>query len=614
VPQSSSSPAVAQKPKELQMKPSIPAFKNPRFATLGPKERKIMMEAWRAGVAKEQQQKNTTGEDDGFSNVNTGNQSSVNNGSDSSTVKGTNWQEMPNSPVKAFVEEVLVDETNLSAAEAAAVANEVQHGLAGSGTKSAHSRQASTSTHRNIPSLITTDVDGSKQEPQFSESPPNQNPYQLLFNLASYIMDRMKGTDLMALNRRLKRTFDILELTDLSNNLIENILNDVEGFRERFRWVEELCNNDEIKTNQKMAFNDLNDSENDKIQKELFMFSPEHFLPLVHLLQDLLTEIGKLRMIINDVQVSYVQKVEENRRKAEEEFGKSVFGGKDDERIKRRGRAQSQSSDGGFGAYLSRVFGGVKEVQSVTPARHHSRRLSVDFLHDRDVSVGSIDTFAEDNYYIDRNLESYIRTPSTQRVHKRRESNDSSVGSFLRHGVISLFGGVGGSTSGKKNQKSDRADSLVSTKTKHVNILASNGHQRRIASVDNGDIPPNFRRIRNSERRLSADVSTIPIISPSSTTIQYFGSEAAHASQPQRASMPPPIATTTPRQLRISTDNTNLESRLRQHLAATPQVNNNPLKTQSIDGDDGSIWDKFFDETPSYDWPSHCNGKMMGFI
>ncbi|CAG8764002.1 3995_t:CDS:2, partial [Cetraspora pellucida] len=132
VPQSSSSPAVAQIPKELQMKPSIPAFKNPKFATLGPKERKTMMEAWRAGVAKEQQQKDNAVENDGLGSAKTRNQSAANNNIGSSTIKGKNWKDMPNSPVKLFVEEVLVDETNLSAAEAAAVANEVQHGLAGS--------------------------------------------------------------------------------------------------------------------------------------------------------------------------------------------------------------------------------------------------------------------------------------------------------------------------------------------------------------------------------------------------------------------------------------------------------------------------------------------------
>ncbi|KAF0455972.1 hypothetical protein F8M41_001393 [Gigaspora margarita] len=587
-PQSSSSPAVAQKSKELQTKPSIPAFKNPRFATLGSKERKIMMETWRANVAKEQQQKNTSVENDRFGN-NLKIEAS-NNDNNSTTMKGKFWKDMPNSPIKIFVEEVLVDETNLSAAEAAAFAHEVQDGLTASGTKSAHSCQASTSAHRaHIPLHINTDVNGSKLESQFSESLQNQNPYQLLFNLASHIMDRMKGTDLMALNRRLKRTFDILELTNLSNNLIESILNDVENFRERFRWVEGLCNNDEMKANPKMAFNDLNNSEHDKSQKELFMFSPEYFLPLVHLLQDLLSEIGKLRMIINDVQVSYVQKVEENRRKAEEEFGKSVLSGKDDERIRRRERAHSQSSDGGFGAYLSRVFGGVKESQSVTPVRHHSRRLSVDFLHDRDVSVGSIDTFAEDNYYIDRNLESYIRTPNPQRNYKRRESNDSSVGSILRHGVISLFGGVGGSTSGKKNQKIDRTDNLINTKSgkmKYGNALAS-----RSISEHQRDIPSNSRHIRNSDSL--ADISTMPIISPSSTTIQYTGSEAAYASQPQHTTVPPPITTTTPRQLRMSADNSDLQSRLRQHLAATPQPNNNTLRDRNFD-DDGSIWDKFF--------------------
>ncbi|RIB15220.1 hypothetical protein C2G38_2192895 [Gigaspora rosea] len=354
-------------------------------STMAIEDPQSSMETWRAYVAQEQQQKSTSVENAGLgNNVKIENQLVANNDNNSAIMKGKIWKDMPNFLIKVFVEEVF-----------------------------AH-----------IQLYINTGVNRSKLELQFSESLQNQNLYQLLFNLASHIMDRMKGTDLMALNHRLKRTFDILKLTNLK----------------------ELCNNDEMKANPKMTFNNLNSSEHDKSQKELFMFSPEYFLPLVHLLQDLLNEIGKLRIIINDIQISYMQKVEKNCRKDKEEFGTSILSGKDDEQIRRRERAHSQSSD------------------------------SVDFLHDRDVSVGSIDTFAKDNYYIDRNLESYIRTPNTQRNYKRRESNDSSVGSILRHGVISLFGRLGGSTSGKSNQKIDRTDNLVNIKSgkmKYQHLVAT---------------------------------------------------------------------------------------------------------------------------------------------
>ncbi|CAG8781930.1 12700_t:CDS:1, partial [Acaulospora morrowiae] len=260
-----------------------------------------------------------------------------------------------------FVEEVLVDEANLSAAEAAALADEVEHGLSSVGTRSVHSRRTSTATRHTIfhvPSITITTDESSKDEHKL-EQIPQQNPYQSLFNLASHIVDRIKDTDLLALNRRLKRTFDILDLTNLSNNLIENIQNDVEIFREKFRWVEDFRNNEETKTSEK----DISDDNTS--QKDVYSFSPENFLPLVHLLQDLLSEICKLRVMINDLQVSYVQKVEESRRKSEEEFDKSVVNGENSNEILegRDRNRRAQSSDGGFKAYLSKVFG-IMEVQS----------------------------------------------------------------------------------------------------------------------------------------------------------------------------------------------------------------------------------------------------------
>jgi hypothetical protein len=579
---SQQSPAINPKSKTISTKPSIPAFKNPKFATLGPKERKQMMEIWRADVAKEQL-RNGDGDNYGESETLAKEKDNSNN---IETVKGKSRMDSTNSPIKEFVEEVLVDEANFSAAEAAALANEVEHSLTTS-TKAAHSRHASTSTRRtslHIPSITVQSPNEGFDSKNNPESPQQQNPYQSLFNIGCCIMDRLKGTDLLALNRRLKRTFDILELSSLSNNLIENILADVENLRERFRWVEDLRKNDEIKTDEKGISGNYesNDNYDNLNQKDPFTFSPENFLPLTHFMQDLLTEICKLRIMINEVQVEYFQKVEASRRKAEEEFDKSVLSGKDEEEImERRERGRySQSSDGGIGAYFSRVFGGVKEIQSPpTSARHHSRRLSVDFSHDRDVSVGSIDTFAEDSYFADRNLESYTNA-STKRM-----DNHETVGSMIRRNVVSFFvrGGGGNNTIlGKKNAAEEKVGKLVGgangkkkfgTLTGHNVSTESFRHQQRRTSNENVLISTSGNRCNNgNERSLLADISTTsPIRSPSSTTIQYIGSDGSPTT-PQPISPPPPLTIITPRQTRLSTSNSNLENRLRQHLAsATPK-------------------------------------------
>ncbi|CAG8448304.1 4972_t:CDS:2 [Diversispora eburnea] len=567
VPQSSNnSPADIPKSKVLSEDLSIPAFKNPKFATLGPKERKHMMEVWRSDVAKEQQQKNLQQVEASGNEAETGIQETSIDNLNGDKIKGKNRS---NSPVKEFVEEVLVDEANFSAAEAAALANEVEHGLSTADTKSIHSRRTSTTTHHttiHVPSIMITSTEESKNAHKPPESPKQQNPYQHLFNQASSIIDRMKDTDLLALNRRLKRTFDILELTNLSNNLIESILTDVEILRERFRWVEDFRINDDMKAPEK----GISDGQN---KEDLYSFSPGDFLPLVHLIQDLLSEIGKLRMMVNDVQVSYVQKVEESRRKAEEEFDKSILNEMNDDEIlerRERNRRNTQSNDEGFGAYLSRVFGGADKgkVQRPPNTRHHTRRLSVDFSHECDVSVDSIDTFSEDNYYIDRNLDSFTNTPTMLRVSKRRESDASAV-SFLRQ----LF--VGKNNSFNNESKEKPGSTLETSKTKQgtpgrVNNSNSflSRHPRRIASVDN---------------------------------VIHTGSGEAPTSQ-STAVPSLPVATMNPRQLRLSTSTNNLTSRLRHHLASSSTPNNADSGRES-GGDindrekENSIWDKIF-------WPN----------
>ncbi|CAJ0837174.1 10171_t:CDS:10, partial [Entrophospora sp. SA101] len=429
---SQSSNSTILKSKQMKSKTPLPTFKKSKFATLGPKERKLMLEAWRAGVANEQFDE---------------------------TVKGKSRRNHSNSPIKEFVEEVLLDEANLPAAEAAAVANEVENSLsvnvraplssAALHPSSHHHHNSTMSGHDQESNLCTNNNNNNTSSSQQQK----ENPYQSLFNSCNHIMERFKGTDILALSKQLKKAFDILELTSLSNNLIENILADVETLK-------------------------------------LYAFSPEDFLPLAHLFQDLLTEIGGLRKTFNDLQLTYVRKVEDTRRKAEEEFDRST--GYDDEIIERRqsNRMNQNNEVGGVFGTFSRVF----DIQS--QLRYHSRRMSVDYLHERDASVGSIDTFAEDSYFADRNYDPYSNVQNTARsTTKRRESNESTGG-------------------GEEEGSS------------------SSGHNISSGSNNGKTIPQRNQRRNFSERSLLADISTTPIRSPSSTTLQYVGTNnvapAAH--------------------------------------------------------------------------------------
>ncbi|CAJ0763761.1 13228_t:CDS:10, partial [Entrophospora sp. SA101] len=446
---SQSSNSTILKSKQMKSKTPLPTFKKSKFATLGPKERKLMLEAWRAGVANEQFDE---------------------------TVKGKSRRNHSNSPIKEFVEEVLLDEANLPAAEAAAVANEVENSLsvnvraplssAALHPSSHHHHNSTMSGHDQESNLCTNNNNNNTSSSQQQK----ENPYQSLFNSCNHIMERFKGTDILALSKQLKKAFDILELTSLSNNLIENILADVETLK-------------------------------------LYAFSPEDFLPLAHLFQDLLTEIGGLRKTFNDLQLTYVRKVEDTRRKAEEEFDRST--GYDDEIIERRqsNRMNQNNEVGGVFGTFSRVF----DIQS--QLRYHSRRMSVDYLHERDASVGSIDTFAEDSYFADRNYDPYSNVQNTARsTTKRRESNESTGG-------------------GEEEGSS------------------SSGHNISSGSNNGKTIPQRNQRRNFSERSLLADISTTPIRSPSSTTLQYVG--------------------TNNKQLRTNNSNVgNLEDRLRKHLEA----------------------------------------------
>lgn len=114
-----------------------------------------------------------------------------------------------------------------------------------------------------------------------------KSPFILLQEQVAHIIERLRGSDIRALNRRLKRAFDIAELSNMSNSIIDNILMDVDTLESRFLWVES---------------------------------SHDLFFPILDLFKDILKETGILRSTVNELQVEYVKKVEENQARVEEEI------------------------------------------------------------------------------------------------------------------------------------------------------------------------------------------------------------------------------------------------------------------------------------------------------
>ncbi|KAI7908058.1 uncharacterized protein BX663DRAFT_18933 [Cokeromyces recurvatus] len=130
-----------------------------------------------------------------------------------------------------------------------------------------------------------------------ASSEMTKSPYSLLQEHATQILDRLRGSDIRALNRKLKRAFDITELSSMSNSIIDNILMDVDTLESRFLWMND----------KRQLF-----SRDDKVA----------FFPLLELLKSMLKELGMLKTTMNDFQVEYVKKVEENKMRVEKEIMK----------------------------------------------------------------------------------------------------------------------------------------------------------------------------------------------------------------------------------------------------------------------------------------------------
>ncbi|KAI8371378.1 uncharacterized protein BYT42DRAFT_580033 [Radiomyces spectabilis] len=167
-----------------------------------------------------------------------------------------------------------------------------------------------------------------------------QRPYHQLCSYVTHVLQRLRATEIRALNRRLRRTFDIDELSSMSNSIIDNLLTDIGALKSRFLWVE----------GQKIV---------DGLQD---------FFPLLGVLQDLLQEVGQLRMTVNDLQAEYVRKVE-------------IMGARIEQDIARKQQEQKlqQRDNGSQSPFLGRSW--VAQLFQSTRSTATAANTSYSMLH-----------------------------------------------------------------------------------------------------------------------------------------------------------------------------------------------------------------------------------------
>ncbi|KAG0169727.1 hypothetical protein DFQ30_003285 [Apophysomyces sp. BC1015] len=181
-------------------------------------------------------------------------------------------------------------------------------------------------------------------------------PYCALESHISQVLARLRATDIRALNRRLHRAFDMLELSNMSNSIIENVLVDVETLNTRFAWIQDK-------------------SLSVKEEKWREDMSLEYFFPIIRLFQDTLKEIGHLRVTMNELQVDYVKKVEESGLRVEEEI------------IRKQRLAQSAEKQVSPLAWLTSVF---YRAATTAPPRSRRERSLVRSASNDDLTARSV--------------------------------------------------------------------------------------------------------------------------------------------------------------------------------------------------------------------------------
>ncbi|KAJ3097608.1 hypothetical protein HK100_005305 [Physocladia obscura] len=116
---------------------------------------------------------------------------------------------------------------------------------------------------------------------------------QSLLSMASSLNSRLSKTDTVAINRRLRRAFDIKELTRLADSVISNIETDISNLSSRFP-------NNRLSTSAATLSPPSTTTTSGSDYSTIIS-------PTVTLIQTLLTEIAQLRRSMNDLSLAYFE-------------------------------------------------------------------------------------------------------------------------------------------------------------------------------------------------------------------------------------------------------------------------------------------------------------------
>ncbi|KAI8875585.1 hypothetical protein K501DRAFT_233480 [Backusella circina FSU 941] len=248
----------------------------------------------------------------------------------------------------------------------------------------------------------SNDPNEKKETPEITLSPSPINdtssPFRQLHVQISVVLQRLKQTDIRALNRRLRRAFDMLELSSMSNSIIENILHDMEGLRSRFLWIEE--------TKEESWVNDV---------------SMLEFFPMMGLFQDMMREISQLRTTMNDLQVEYYKKVEESDIRLEEELKR-----------KQQEKEQKRKSSGGGEvgsplSWLANVFQRASQQQQ----KYQQQEQQQKSIHQKSLYPSQSQDSLHTRFIMDTTPVHPLAIPSSERLRKKSDMD--------RHGPASSF-------------------------------------------------------------------------------------------------------------------------------------------------------------------------------
>ncbi|CAO3597825.1 unnamed protein product [Absidia cylindrospora] len=221
------------------------------------------------------------------------------------------------------------------------------------------------------PEPTTTPTTISSPPPQQHDSinslSDDNTPYHQLQTRATYLLDRLKSTDIRSLNRQLQRAFDMMELSRMSNSIIDSILADILLLDEQFLPLKTMGGDQDSTSgssdddgsgggNSGNGATGVSGLQQASSTTMLLLA----FTPTLTLMQHMLKEIGELRMTMNDLQVEYVKKVEEIQHLVEQDILRkhhhSSCTNTDQQRRESSSSSSTALSKGRALAWLSNVF------------------------------------------------------------------------------------------------------------------------------------------------------------------------------------------------------------------------------------------------------------------